>query len=625
MVTVDDLVISLTIKETSNLGKLKKQLDQLMSTKAGGKFEFSIPKKLFTDIRYIRESVNYLIPNTLYSFKQKEQFMEQSTRIALQMTKATDQFIDYLFSGRQAAKNIERYAKTFGIQFEKGKTPIEEVKQEVEKMLRLYIHQVIEKFYMYSEGIGLGEKADAISKMVTRMLSELKLSRVDPKTLFTNLYSLLEEDRAFWRDVFEKIGATVEEEVKLYGVRKDFFEKYEELSKKEKKLIDIDKWLEGTDEKLDNVFKSLESGQSSMDAFLKILGEQDYTKGEETLLDAINELSEKRIVEIMKSMFSVYKKTLERGEYEPFKPVLTTKMKELLMKELKMKAGIGDLTDLISIDLLISGKVDDLKESLTKLFGSNEKFLKNILETLKKTGQLFVELKSLFRGTQQQERKLEAEKSIAGESLVMIAQGITEKGFDRLEHMLIPHIELLNQYVKKLLGIVEPLKTEEELLEKIRKLVKERAENLDQRLNELADTVKELLEFAPEEEKVKIKKVIKQINTITQKTIKTVETQESVEKTNKLLENIINELKETTSEEIEKQKIEDLISSIQKLREIKKGEDLENLAKTTLNKLNELEKKVEDKDNELLEMLKELKKLLKSGNLPPRQEPKRGF
>jgi len=596
MVTVDDLVISLTIKETSNLGKLKKQLDQLMSAKVGGKFDFGIPKKLFTDIRYIRESVNYLIPNTLYSFKQKEQFMEQSSRIALQVTKATDQFIDYLFSGEKAETNIERYAKTFGIEYEPGVTPIEDVKKDIEKMLRLYIQKVVERFYMYSEGIGLSKKADAISKTVTDMLTELRLASIDPKTLFTKLYDLLGEDRAFWADFFKKLGAKVEEEVKLYAVRKNFFSKFEELRRKSEKMGDIYEWIRNRDENLDEFFESLNQGQSSMDAVLNILNylREDFNVGEETLIEALDKLGKDTKVNIMKSMFSVYSRRGERG----FKPVLTPKMRKILIEELSIK-GIGDLTDLISIDLLIIGKLEDLEESFRKLFDSDKKFLDFALETFRIYGQMFTELKNMFHGTQGEERKMEVEQSVAGETFAVLAEGATEKGIDRLETLSVPFIRLFSHYALEKFGWLKSLKSEEELLKKINNLVEKRTETVNQKLNDVVNLLNESLELIPKEKRKEIEEVIKHINKITKEPTTPVEMEKTKEKTNELLEAIADDLEE--------------------------GKNLKKLVETILDRLNELGKKVEGKDDELLNALKELKRILESGNLPPRQEPKRGF
>ena len=108
MPTVDDLVISLTIKETGKLGKLQKQLEAIVGKKGQLLPTLQIPPKLTHDIDYIRRRMDYLIPVVSPSSREVTKLKMQASSLEKLIDNYRNEIRDFLLGLK--AEDLQKIA-----------------------------------------------------------------------------------------------------------------------------------------------------------------------------------------------------------------------------------------------------------------------------------------------------------------------------------------------------------------------------------------------------------------------------------------------------------------------------------------------------------------------------------
>ena len=116
MVTVDDLVISLTIKETSKLGQLQKQLEAIVGKRGEKAPIVGLDPSLKTDLNYIKQRINYLMPTEIPGTgKPKAMALAAKTASDL-IDRNMKKYAEKLTPTREG--NVKSFAKALGIKEE---------------------------------------------------------------------------------------------------------------------------------------------------------------------------------------------------------------------------------------------------------------------------------------------------------------------------------------------------------------------------------------------------------------------------------------------------------------------------------------------------------------------------
>lgn len=200
MVSVDDLVISLRIDETSNLGKLQKQLTTLVGPKGERRLDFGGMGGgiLKTDLNYIKNKLMELSP-TVLSTDIKD--LKESARVSL----------------RQLSKRAfqEQLMTKYGISMSKI------------EMWQQFLIEALKK-----DGLGTGKLANFIERMADMFKGAARLGGPE-KTRVTAVDKALTE--GFIQDQIEK---TLERAEKVVRGQRQYYEIYPKRVKQNEKMID---------------------------------------------------------------------------------------------------------------------------------------------------------------------------------------------------------------------------------------------------------------------------------------------------------------------------------------------------------------------------------------------------
>lgn len=166
--TVDDLIISLTIKPTSDLGRLQKQLDSLVGKRGRG-VGFGLMAlnrnvvKLSTDIKTIKYGISKLRPTFLPG--KTNIFEQRSTalKLAQDFRDFTDRIIEPFL---RTPKGLKEYQEEFGVK----------TQEEIEERLRFVLDDVVEDLDKIGRGITpkSPEKIVRTIEWATRYIDDLQ-------------------------------------------------------------------------------------------------------------------------------------------------------------------------------------------------------------------------------------------------------------------------------------------------------------------------------------------------------------------------------------------------------------------------------------------------------------------
>jgi len=223
MPTVDDLVISLTIKETGSLGKLKKEVEALTGKRMG--FGKTIPNLMYLkrdliglkdDTNWIKKRIIFLMPTVIPRSGEK---LKETARIAHSLIDTTrESLIDKMATTKELKSIMEA----------------NDIKTEEE--LRVFLGEKLNEYQYRLEdimkGIWTGDKAQKFVVRLNNLISAQALKSGKAKMLLDDIEnSIAEMNREIAMLLTEKGLPTVPEFTAWYPEKEKFIKKYSPLAR----------------------------------------------------------------------------------------------------------------------------------------------------------------------------------------------------------------------------------------------------------------------------------------------------------------------------------------------------------------------------------------------------------
>jgi len=235
LVSVDDLVISLRIDESSNLGKLQKQLKALVGDK-GQKavgLGLGIDPDLKRDISYIKAELSFISAQTVPDIKNVQELQESLHRDRKTLERSFDAATQRLVSQNTTA--FQAQLEEYGVDDE----------AELIEQLSETVQNFIGMMKLGETGKLPGKIMQKIDFAAKMLIASEKLADGDRKGLINRMEKAIGELNVMFSKVLTKAGIQHKAEFNLYQIRRSWYKK-QELDSKEMKL-DMDALI-GTDE-----------------------------------------------------------------------------------------------------------------------------------------------------------------------------------------------------------------------------------------------------------------------------------------------------------------------------------------------------------------------------------------
>lgn len=214
MPTVDDLIVSLRIDETSDLGNLQKQLTALVGKKGEKKLDLSeIAPVLKRELTNIRAELSLISTQTVPGIKEVKELSESLHRDRKILKRTFDAAADRLISEKTDAyqKQLEEYGAS------NREELLEKMKGTLSNFLGMMELGAAEKL-----PAKVMQKVDAVAKEI---ISKEKLADGDRKTLITRMEKAIGELNTMFGKVLKKAGITALPEFNLYQIRESWYRK----------------------------------------------------------------------------------------------------------------------------------------------------------------------------------------------------------------------------------------------------------------------------------------------------------------------------------------------------------------------------------------------------------------
>lgn len=464
MPTVDDLVISLTIKETSNLGKLRKQLDEL--TSYGGKLDLTstsvkLPETYFvmeSDVEYIRKKIDFLYPTVTYSYKQTKEFMRDASSTLLAWLDRVEDLKRYILSADES--KMGRIKKSLGVSQDA-------TREEIEEGFEALHRGIAEKLRAFSAGYGLGPKAQRILVNIKNMISAVNEDSKRQLEFIKKLIEGMGEPQEIFEKILDALGVLVDAQYKTMILTDDL---NNWLSMTDEELKEIDENLPtaiaNVKEKIEEVEDTFEDIFEKGGGFYDLLEEAlIYLKenGEDSIdlskhiieqIDDLDDDLQKRVIA------SIIKANLKTGR----RTVLPQPLYDVFMKKFVAVSGLKKLFKETHEAIDISGY--DLAEKLRDYVSDDSK---EVLDELKDEKSISVELKDYLGATKEEMDKIREQAEIHGKKLLVIAEYITREAEIKLNKMGVKYIIVNVRKIQELLDLVKPISNIKEVLKQMSK------------------------------------------------------------------------------------------------------------------------------------------------------------
>jgi len=214
MVTVDDLVISLRIDDTSNLGKLQKQLTTLVGEKGDKKMDLGdISPDIKRELAFIRTELSFISTQTVPDIKDVKALSESLYRDKKILQRTFDAAADRLISERTDA--YQRQLDEYGV--ENREQLLEKMKESLANFLGMMELGAMEKLP--------AKVMQTVGAVAKEIIAKEKLADGDRKTLITKMEKAIGELNTMFSKVLTKAGITHLPEFNLYQIRESWYRK----------------------------------------------------------------------------------------------------------------------------------------------------------------------------------------------------------------------------------------------------------------------------------------------------------------------------------------------------------------------------------------------------------------
>jgi len=471
MVTVDDLVISLTIKETGRLGRLQKQLDAIVGKK-GQRLGFGLGSlgNIPADIAFIKRRIMYLRPTFMPTKEQPLKLRAEAGRLLKDIEDFPKQLVEKLLKVRP--QDYKTYLKEFEV----------DTDEELRKAMEQSLDQVKELLGDIYEGVSLlpPHKQEETIATLNSLVEQALQSREIGMRFWREIGKLMPEK--LWQarivDLFRKItGKVVVPEKKLFKVKPTALE----LPEIQKEL-----GLGEMPEEVTRFLDALEEGKTDLRGLLSdvknfyvykkiqdITGAQ--TAGSVDLATTLKSLIESGATEKIEEVINAVKEMT-------FKKLTTEDIKamgiQLVSPETKERLDeiYQEVTGLKQTATMGAKRIDVEVEDLSKL----TKLLELEIEDVQNVG---IELKKII--TEEDIQQLQEYMKYYGEEgVILIGQQVSKavlelaKALDLEKYIkTIPNLRELEEQYGMLRPLISP--ETEEFKEELRNLTNEIDKNRD--------------------------------------------------------------------------------------------------------------------------------------------------
>lgn len=452
MPTVDDLVISLTVKDTSNLGQLKKTLDNLMKPTRGG---FTLPaqgvdipeiEEILDTVDYIRKSVDFLIPSTTYSYREAAKFRKEGTRMAIKVAEMEEDIKDYFVTSSE--DNFDKMREMFELGED---ATVDDVKGQFSWVMK----EIKSKIESVRGGIWRDKRAENFINIIKAVLADLNSDQTESMTLLRKLYAFMSEPQREMEKILEAVGVLKGIKTGMFSLKDNFFELYKEIADKFDKVDeDINSFI-GSGSRFNKYFTKDKTSMESLIELAKFIRGSLGLGEESNVREVLRKAGEYTRSEIVKSML--------KAKQEGIDVAMPTELWEQMKKDLKLAGtGVSILRNLMMDDVsLIADNISFLNLLSAK---SREKMEQQISEH---GNMVSLELKSHLKGTSGEYDKLQREQKIWGSNLIVAAKSYSDQAKQMLKELGITYIHILPEKMKDLAGIYTKITDMKDLLKSL--------------------------------------------------------------------------------------------------------------------------------------------------------------
>jgi len=405
--SVDDLYISLTIKEGGKLDKLRKQLKAIVGDKGEKKFKIDLgdsTKNIENNIREILKRIYFLMPTRIPG-KARPFAMRETARIAK------------LNIGR----DIRLYAEKL---IPKSENDLRRIMSEFkvttrEELIDAFVDKIKDWQYILEQiisGVWVDDKAQRFLARINTLISNVELPIGKAYTIMTDIQSSVSEFNKLLADLLKKIGISALPEVNVSRILKEKFDALivgdQDIQRNVEELIEA---FGITDEKVKKyVLKSdtfyRKGTQEALDLFAKDFGYDIGELSKITSKEVMKSQELRALALILLKTMTYYKKGQTTGFPSGLGKVMYESLKTKFITPEVISAG-GEVFDRLlntfkeiygknPSDFFERGRIDFLltniqeeQEAIRKLFGED------ILNSMKDMNSSFFELKNILSET----------------------------------------------------------------------------------------------------------------------------------------------------------------------------------------------------------------------------------
>jgi len=453
MVNVDDLVISLTIKETSKLGQLKKQLDAIVGKRGEKAPVFGLDPTIKMDLTFIKRKMNYLVPvvSPRSGEKQRLKAYAGSTKLLIQRYKG--EISDFL--SNLEGKEMNKMLEDFNVATQ------EQLSVAIEALMDDFTGEAEDIF----KGITGGEKSKRFLDRINELIRSVRQKEGLKTTAIRELIESVPEAQERWEKILEKLGLIKTGQFKMFELQDEVINKNEVIKN----------WLELNKEGIDAFGKYFEGEKAVYEPLVRALTDLGFGDDLQNVLENIAEIQDDvNLQNLLGAMLKAFQKGLPARVPQAFKEYIQKVIKPLIStatgQPLSPTTGMPRKLD-ISVFKDAAKLLDILPEQP-----------KNIQEALEK-GFTSLELKNILKDTGTIRDQMRDYVKIFGDNLIILARGATREGRERAKSYGITKIITVPSLrpVEEKLGIERVISEISETKKALEKLTTEISEKtLDQ-------------------------------------------------------------------------------------------------------------------------------------------------
>jgi len=446
MPTVDDLTVSLTIKDNSNLDKLRKNLDALIKsgfTGAGAGAGAGDIKKEITTIRKnisdINSQMNFLLPTISPPKGDVAGMQEYAKRVSGNIQKFKENIADFLTPEKLGS--LQDLAEDLNI----TELTTANMQEGVERLLDKYdlITQSIAKGELVLKGSKAKKYLDLLSGIINDLLAG-----------GSNLTRLRQVEKAIPEDLIQR---TLEKVFEMVGIKhKGQFTMYK-VGIKGADEETIAKWIEDVPAELVDKLKPMFKDKSVWEGLMYAMKDMGYSP--EDLLSLFTDLETIKGKEDIENLVKAMLTLQQQGVIE--KLAVPSSFRDLVKDATKVQLRAPGTDTMTKLDInILGGQVDELIKIIPTLTEAT-------IDLIKELGVVPIELKGYLGAGEKGNLALQRDIYGAG-MLKVVGSMITKNIRDDLESWGVESFTL--PFLQDLMiqaGLTTPIQTQEQLAEAI--------------------------------------------------------------------------------------------------------------------------------------------------------------